>query len=47
MSDRANAADEWRAASLRSAGELETATASLAIARARHNHALAEGASYA
>lgn len=46
MSPRENAADEWRAASLTSVGELETATASLAIANARHNHALAEGASY-
>ncbi|WP_353634586.1 hypothetical protein ABSL23_02200 [Halobacterium sp. NMX12-1] len=46
MSARANAADEWRAASLTSVGELETATTSLAIARARRNHALAEGANY-
>ena len=43
---RLNARDEWRAAALADEGNLETATASLGIARARLNHAAAEGVSY-
>jgi hypothetical protein len=44
---RANARDEWRAAQLVTDSVLETAPTSLACAAARHNHAVAEGVTYA
>jgi regulator of protease activity HflC (stomatin/prohibitin superfamily) len=47
MSARTNARDEWRAAALASRGNLATACGALAVARARCNHAAAEGVSYA
>lgn len=47
MSTRENARDEWRVAQLTASGNLEAATTSLGIARARLNHAAAEGARYA
>jgi hypothetical protein len=43
---RDNARDEWRAAALADHGNLATATAALAVARRRVNHAAAEGVSY-
>ncbi len=43
---RANARDEWRAATLTNEGVLSTATTALAVARARLNHAAAEGVQY-
>ncbi|GGL58039.1 hypothetical protein [Halocalculus aciditolerans] len=50
MSDalRRNAADEWQAAdAVTDPGALlDTATVSFGVARARYNHAAAEGASY-
>lgn len=43
---RANALDEWRTATEGATGVLDTATTALAVARARSNHAAAEGVSY-
>lgn len=43
---RANARDEWRAASTATQGNLGTATTALGVAAARVNHAAAEGVSY-
>jgi len=47
VTHRANARDEWRAAALASSNNFVTASTALAVARARCNHAAAEGASYA
>lgn len=43
---RRNARDEWRAAALADEGNLATATTALGVARARLNHAAAEGVQY-